>query len=48
MKSANWELCSLVSINSELGHFREIRSNLSECISTLPEDADHTLMSMAL
>jgi len=48
VKSATWQRCSEVSINSELANLREIRTNLSECISTLHEDAVRTRLTMAL
>lgn len=49
MKSANWAPCSEVSLDSELRNLREIRTNLSECIDSLPEDdVGRSKMAMAL
>jgi hypothetical protein len=49
VKSANWAPCSEVSLDSELRNLREIRTNLSECIDSLPEDdVGRNKMAMAL
>ena len=49
MRSARWEPCSEVSINSELDNLREVRANLSECLNAMPEnDSVRPRMAMAL
>jgi hypothetical protein len=48
MKSANWEPCSAVSINSELHNLREVRTNLIECLDSMPKDNRRTKLTVAL
>jgi hypothetical protein len=47
-KNADWLPCSEASIRTELEHLREVRTNLSECIDTLPEDDARTTIATAL
>jgi hypothetical protein len=48
MKSAHWEPCSEVSINSELRNLREVRTNLIECLDSMPKDNRRTKLTVAL
>ncbi len=48
MKTTQCEPCSEASLNSELNHLREIRTNLSRYIDVLPEDDSRTKMAAAL
>ena len=48
MKSARWEPCSEVSIKSELHNLREVRTNLTECLDSLPKDVRRTKLTVAL